>query len=76
MGSAACDVADDLVLSCVEAGLRVVTADDVKVYKRIGSWTEYSLNYPPSVDRSAYDAKRYQIRKNLSEIRSVQSQLR
>lgn len=54
----------------------IVTENNVLVYRRIGSETEYSLNMPKSQDASAYDAKRYQLKKNQREIREVQKVLR
>lgn len=53
----------------------IVTEDNVLVYRRVGSETEYSLNAPASQDRAAYDAKRYQLKKNQREIREVQNAL-
>jgi len=52
----------------------VVKADQVLVYER-GDNHEYSLNASATEDRQAYDAKRYQIKKNQSTIDAIQTVL-
>ena len=52
----------------------VVKPDDVLVYERDAN-TEYSLNASATVDRQSYDAKRYQIQKNIDVIEAVQTVL-
>ena len=55
-------------------GYRFVVKPDgnVMVYERVGN-SDYSLNYPASKNRAAYDAKRYQINKNKEVITAIQT---